>query len=53
MLQVIASSLAFFCFDCGTMVGASGGLYCLIAACFSTCVLNWKEDVAIFFTRWD
>ena len=28
------------------------GLYCLIAASISTSVLNWNEDVAIFFTRW-
>ena len=28
------------------------GLYGLIAASISTSVLNWNEDVAIFFTRW-
>ena len=28
------------------------GVYCLIAASFSTCIMNWKEDVAIFMTRY-
>ena len=80
MHKVLSGSLAFFCFDCGAMIGASGGdqqsqigkifgktsfcfffksfsqylfsgLYCLIAASISTCILNWNEDVAIFFTR--
>ena len=27
------------------------GVYCLIAASFSTCLMNWNEDVAIFVTR--
>jgi len=27
------------------------GLYCLVAASISTWILNWKEDAAIFFTR--
>merc|ERR1719264_1675125 len=49
--KVLSGSLAFFCFDCGAMIGASGGLYSLIAASISTCILNWNEDVAIFFTR--
>jgi len=50
-LGVLAGSLSFFCFDCGSLLGASGGLYSLIAASFSTCVMNWNEDVAIFMTR--
>merc|ERR1711963_1007733 len=51
ILGVLSGSLAFFCFDCGKMIGASGGLYCLVAASISTWILNWKEDAAIFFTR--
>jgi membrane associated rhomboid family serine protease len=49
--QVLSSSLAFFCFDCGSLLGASGGLYCLIAASLTTSFLNWSEYHAIFFTR--
>lgn len=50
-IGVLASSLAFFCFDEGILHGASGGLYCLIAASLSVTILNWKEDVAIFLPR--
>ena len=48
LVEVLTNLLElFFPFD---KIGP--GLYCLIAASISTSVLNWNEDVAIFFTRW-
>ena len=47
LLGVISSSLAFYCFDDGQLVGASGGLYCLIVSGVCTIILNWKEDRAV------
>lgn len=51
ILGVLAASLSFFCFDCGSLIGATGGVYSLIAASFSTCVMTWNEDWVIFITR--
>ena len=31
-----------------TLIGASGGIYCLIAACVPDIIVNWKESRAIF-----
>ena len=39
--------MAFFTFDSGDLVGCSGGVYCLLAACTCTTILNWREDRAV------
>ena len=45
----MTSSLVFFCFNCGSLIGCSGGVYCLMAAALATLILNWKEDKAILW----
>ena len=47
--QVVCSSLVFFCFSCGALIGCSGGVYCLMAAALANTILNWKEDKAILW----
>jgi membrane associated rhomboid family serine protease len=44
--------LAFYVFDKGTLVGCSGGVFCLVAASLSTCIMNWKEDKAVLIRVW-
>merc|ERR1712110_1130694 len=46
-LGVVTSSMFFFVFDCGTLVGCSGGVFSLVAASLSSIILNWKEDKAV------
>jgi len=49
---VLGGSLASYCFDPRVnLLGASGGVYSLIAAHLSTLILNWNEDSAIIIKR--
>jgi len=49
---VLAGSLASSCFDPQVnLLGASGGVYSLIAAHLSTLLLNWNEDSVIIINR--
>ena len=45
--QVVTSSMFFYVFDCGALVGCSGGVFSLVAASLSSIILNWKEDKAV------
>ena len=45
--QVVTSSMFFFVFDCGKLVGCSGGVFSLVSAALSDIILNWKEDKAV------
>ena len=45
--QVVTSSMFYYVFDCGTLVGCSGGVFSLVAASLSSIILNWKEDKAV------
>jgi membrane associated rhomboid family serine protease len=44
--------MAFYVFDEGSLVGCSGGVFCLVAASLSTCIMNWKEDKAVLIKVW-
>jgi membrane associated rhomboid family serine protease len=48
----VSSALAFYVFDEGILVGCSGGVFCLVAASLSTCIMNWKEDKAVLIRVW-
>ena len=50
-LGVLSSSLAFYCFDNYVLLGASGGIYCLVVSCICTTILNWKEDETFLINR--
>jgi rhomboid-related protein 1/2/3 len=52
LLGVIASSLAYYCFDELSLSGSSGGVYCLVASCICTTIFNWREDKAVFINRY-
>ena len=49
--QVLTASIGYYLIDSFTLIGASGGIYCLISACISDILMNWKESRAIFVTR--
>ena len=51
LLGVASSSLAFYCFDSGILLGTSSGIYCLIVSCICVTVLNWREDEVFFLPR--
>ena len=51
LLGVASSSLAFYCFDSGTLQGAPGGVYCIIVSCICITVLSWSEDEVFFLPR--
>ena len=47
LLGVVTSSMFFYVFDNGALVGCSGGVFALVAASLSNLILNWKEDKAV------
>lgn len=51
LLGVVTSALAFFCFDSNVLLGASGGVYCLIGASVCTTILNWRESKIVLVSR--
>ena len=46
-MQVVSSSIAYFCFTSGSLLGCSGGVFCLVAASLSTIILNWNQDKVV------
>jgi len=52
ILGVITASIGYYTVDHYTLIGASGGIYCLIAACVPDIIVNWKESRAIFMQRY-
>ena len=47
-IQVLTASLGYCIVDHYSLIGASGGIYCLIAACVPDIIVNWKESRAVF-----
>jgi len=51
ILGVLTASVGYNIVDHYSLIGASGGIYCLIAACLPDIIINWKESRAIFVQR--
>ena len=47
-IQVLTASAGYYIVDHYSLIGASGGIYCLIAACVPDIIVNWKESRAVF-----
>ena len=47
-IQVLTASFGYYLVDHYSLIGASGGIYCLIAACVPDIIVNWKESRAVF-----
>ena len=47
-IQVLTASVGYCIVDHYSLIGASGGIYCLIAACVPDIIVNWKESRAVF-----
>ena len=45
---MLTASVGYYIVDHYSLIGASGGIYCLIAACIPDIIVNWKESRAIF-----
>jgi len=52
ILGVLTASVGYYIVDHYSLIGASGGIYCLIAACIPDIIVNWKESRAIFVQRY-
>merc|ERR1712013_410757 len=50
---VVCSALAYYTFDDCTLLGSSGGVYCLVASSFCTTIYNWNEDEVVLINRLD
>ena len=44
----MTASVGYCIVDHYSLIGASGGIYCLIAACVPDIIVNWKESRAVF-----
>jgi rhomboid-related protein 1/2/3 len=51
LLGVLGSSLAYYCFNNGVLLGTSGGVYCLVGSIICSTIFNWHEDQAFFVNR--
>jgi rhomboid-related protein 1/2/3 len=52
IIGVLTASLGYCIVDHYSLIGASGGIYCLIAACVPDIIVNWKESRAVFIQRY-
>lgn len=52
ILGVLTASFGYYLVDHYSLIGASGGIYCLIAACVPDIIVNWKESRAVFVQRY-
>jgi len=52
VIGVVSGSLAFYVFDDGTLMGCSGGVYCLLGASFASTLLNWRERKVVLVKWW-
>ena len=48
---MITASVGYYVADVHCLLGASGGVYCLIAASLSDSLVNWQESKAVFLPR--
>ena len=48
---MLTASVGHYLADIQSLLGASGGVYCLIAASLSDSLVNWKESKAVFLPR--
>jgi rhomboid-related protein 1/2/3 len=51
-LGVLSASVGYCLVDEFKLIGASGGVYCLIFACLPDIMVNWSESRAVFLPRW-
>ena len=49
---MVTASLGYYTVDRHALIGASGGIYCIVAACIPDIIMNWKEGRAFFISRW-
>ena len=49
---MVTASLGYYTVDRYALIGASGGIYCIVAACIPDIIMNWKEGRAYFISRW-